>query len=1160
MLNRLARWCAISVLLIGLLVLAGWALQIEALKSILTGLATMKPNTALAFVLAGIALGLRQHSALRSGCALAVMLLGGLSLAQDFSGASFGTDELLFRDLAGAAQMAHPGRMSPITATCFMLLGGALALLGSRRAALRRALEALALLALALAMLGMIGYTYSAEALYALPGFGSMALHTALAFALLGIGTLCARPDGLAGVFASDGQGGQLARRILPLVFFTPLLVGWLILQGEKAGLFDSRQKTSVFAATMVLVLLAFSWRSALQLESSDAKRLVAEALQRSVVEAAPNGLMLVDARGIITFANGTMERLFGYTNQEMLGQTVEMFIPQHLRTPHLQQRDGFLADPQTRAMGAGRHLCGQRKDGSEFPLEIGLRALQTPQGPSVLASIIDISARQQAEHALREREALLRTLTDHAEVGMVMVTAEHRYAFANAAYARLLGLPSADIVGQRVADVLAPVYGSQIRPRLDRAFGGERVAYELTQPPRTPGASERFLAVSYDRPIDTAQGPCVIVVLVDVTERRRAEDAVRMSEERYRSLFDGSLDAIFSLGADGRFVTANPAGLQLVGKTLEQVQDLHFLDLCAPDQRESAAHAFRAAFCRECLTLETALVTADGTRREIFISGAPAIINGKVVGVSCIGRDITERKRAEDELHASNERTQMATQATGVGIWEWNLHDDTIKWDAQMFHIYGLAPTPDGLVPYSAWSDCVLPEDLPRQEALLQATIRSGENSKREFRIRRASDAALRHIEASETVRNDADGNPEWVVGTNLDITERSRLEQETQAHAQILVALDRRKDEFLAMLGHELRNPLAAIGNAVHLLRLQQSETPLQQQARQVIERQVGQLSHLVDDLLEVSRITSGSVRLRKEPTSIGSVVQRAVETVQPLIVRHRHALALSLPPQALFLQADAARLEQVLVNLLTNSAKYTEDGGRIGLSVESEGDSVMVIKVRDNGIGMAPELLPHIFELFTQAERSLDRSQGGLGLGLCLVQQLVELHGGTVTADSVLGQGSEFIVRLPAMPPAPVAASQTPQRAGNESTACRVLVVDDNVDAAQTLARLLEMIGHKTRLAYDGPSAVQAATDYRPDVVLLDIGLPGLDGYEVAEHIRQQAALKGVMLVALTGYGQDADRQRSHDAGFDYHLTKPADFDDIEKILASLVPMVT
>jgi PAS domain S-box-containing protein len=1038
-LNRLARWCAISVLLIGLLILASWALQIEAIKSVLTDRATMKPNTALAFVLAGIALGLRQRSALRLGCALAVMLLGGLSLAQDISGANFGTDELLFRDLAGAPAPGHPGRMSPITATCFMLLGGALALLGSRRAVLRRALEALALLALTLAMLGMIGYAYSTEALYALPGFGSMALHTALAFALLGIGTLSARPDGLAGVFASAGLGGQLARRILPFVFLTPLLVGWLILQGEQAGLFNSRQKTSVFAATMVLVLLAFSWRSALQLQSSDAKRLLAEALQRSVVEAAPNGLMLVDARGIITFVNGTMERLFGYTGQEMLGQTVEMFIPQHLRKPHLQQRDAFIADPHTRPMGAGRDLFGQRKDGSEFALEIGLRALQTPEGPLVLASIIDISARQQAEQKLREREALLETLTTHAKVGMVMVTAEHRYVFANVAYAHLLGLPSADIVGQRVADVLAPVYGSQIRPRLERAFGGERVTYELTQPPRAPGEGERFLAVSYDPPVETRHGLCVIVSVVD----------------------------------------------------------------------------------------------------------------------------ITERKRAENELHASNERTQMATQATGVGIWEWNVLDDTIRWDAQMFHIYGLVPTPDGLVPYSAWRDCVLPEDLPGQEAQLQGTIGSGGSGKREFRIRRASDAAWRHIEAGETVRNNADGKPEWVVGTNLDITERSRLEQETQVHAQTLMTLDRRKDEFLAMLGHELRNPLAAISNAGQLLRYQQNETPMQRHARQVIERQVGQLTHLVDDLLEVSRVTSGNVRLRKEPTSIAGVVQRAVETVQPLIAQHRHALALSLPPQLLFLQADAARLEQVLVNLLTNAAKYTEDGGRIGLSVQSEDDKV-VIKVRDNGMGMAPELLPHIFELFTQAERSLDRSQGGLGIGLSLVQQLVELHGGTVAADSVLGQGSEFVVRLPAMPPeqapAQASASQTSERLGEESTICQVLVVEDNVDAAQSLAQLLEISGHQVRLAYDGPSAVQAATHYRPDVVLLDIGLPKLDGYEVAAWMRQQAALKGVVLVALTGYGQDADHQRSQDAGFDHHLTKPVNFDKIKEILASVAPVVT
>ena len=305
------------------------------------------------------------------------------------------------------------------------------------------------------------------------------------------------------------------------------------------------------------------------------------------------------------------------------------------------------------------------------------------------------------------------------------------------------------------------------------------------------------------------------------------------------------------------------------------------------------------------------------------------------------------------------------------------------------------------------------------------------------------------------------------------------------------------------------------------------------------------------------------------------MGGIVERAVETAQPLMAQRGHQLDVLLPPQAVFLHADAARLEQVLVNLLTNAAMYTDEGGRIWLSVEPEKAAgvaangvaalpMVVIRVRDTGIGIAPELLPHIFDLFTQADRSLDRSQGGLGIGLCLVQRLVELHGGSVEAHSVLGQGSEFVVRLPVVQPTlPTVSSpvlDTAQPPDKASTGCRVLVVDDNVDAAQSLARLLEMTGHEYRLAYDGPSALEAVMEYRPDVVLLDIGLPGLDGFEVAQKIRQQAALCKIVLVALTGYGQDADRQLSQDAGFDYHLVKPARFSEIEKILLRVSERVT
>jgi PAS domain S-box-containing protein len=400
-------------------------------------------------------------------------------------------------------------------------------------------------------------------------------------------------------------------------------------------------------------------------------------------------------------------------------------------------------------------------------------------------------------------------------------------------------------------------------------------------------------------------------------------------------------------------------------------------------------------------------------------------------------------------------------------------------------------------------------------------------------------------------------------VIQCNIrDITERSRLQRQTQEQATALADMDRRKDEFLAMLGHELRNPLAPIVNAALLLRLHINrdrlngiENPVLAQSASIIERQAGQLALLVDELLEVSRITTGRIQLHREPIAFGAVVEHAVSTVRSLIEQRKHEVTLSLPTEAIWLNADAARLEQVLVNLLANAAKYTDNSGHIWVTLQKE-ETVAVLRVKDTGVGIAPEILPRIFDLFTQTKQSLDRSQGGLGIGLALVQRLVELHGGMVEATSTVGQGSEFVVRLPVvLPPERQSVPPPAEEAEQPRPSLRVLVVDDNVDTVTTLAMLVRESGYDVRTAYDGSTVLEAALDYRPNVVLLDIGLPGMNGYEVAKQIRQQPALKNLVLVAMTGYGQESDRKSSHDAGFDHHLVKPADFPKVLKILATV-----
>ena len=409
----------------------------------------------------------------------------------------------------------------------------------------------------------------------------------------------------------------------------------------------------------------------------------------------------------------------------------------------------------------------------------------------------------------------------------------------------------------------------------------------------------------------------------------------------------------------------------------------------------------------------------------------------------------------------------------------------------------------------------------------------------------------------AVEFVSNVYEVDRRQVIQCNIrDITDRVHLERQAQDQAKSLADLHRRKDEFLAMLSHELRNPLSPILNAVHLLRMDGNTNLIQRDARSVIERQVGQLTRLIDDLMEVSRITTGRVRLDQGRLDVRSVVERAVESSRPLIDRRRHELSVSLPSQPIWLHADSTRLEQVVVNLLNNAAKYTDEGGRITLTVRQEGDE-MVLRVRDTGVGIAAELLPHVFDLFTQADRSLDRSQGGLGIGLSLVQNLVGMHRGTVDVLSAgLGRGSEFVVRLPVLLSSEDARPEAPtQPAGRISQGLRILVVDDNEDSTDILSELLGMSGHDVRTAYTGQAALDVAAAQLPEVVLLDIGLPGINGYEVARRLRHLPHLAKVKIIAMTGYGQDSDRELAREAGFDSHLTKPVDFNKVLELLTTL-----
>lgn len=390
--------------------------------------------------------------------------------------------------------------------------------------------------------------------------------------------------------------------------------------------------------------------------------------------------------------------------------------------------------------------------------------------------------------------------------------------------------------------------------------------------------------------------------------------------------------------------------------------------------------------------------------------------------------------------------------------------------------------------------------------------------------------------------------GEPEErrVAAIFTDITARKRAEDElAQAH--------RRKDEFLAMLAHELRGPLAPLVNMVHILKQSEADAEMIRQATETMERQLGQVVRLVDDLLDVNRVTRNNLILRKTRVDLGSIIEQALEACGPLAARLQHEIVVKLPSEPVCLLADSARLAQVFSNLLINACKYMDPNGRVALEGWTEGGEVLV-KVSDTGVGIPPEQLTRIFDMFAQVNKSLERTEGGLGIGLTLVQSLVEMHGGTVEAFSEgLGKGSEFVVRLPILSDAmDCPEEETPAFASQATRRRRILVVDDNVDAAMSLAIILEFAGHEVHSAHDGLEAVEAAGAFRPEVVLLDIGLPGLSGLDVARRIRQEPWGAGVSLVALTGWGQEEDRRNTQEAGFDAHLVKPVDHADLMALL--------
>jgi PAS domain S-box-containing protein len=518
--------------------------------------------------------------------------------------------------------------------------------------------------------------------------------------------------------------------------------------------------------------------------------------------------------------------------------------------------------------------------------------------------------------------------------------------------------------------------------------------------------------------------------------------------------------------------------------------------------------------------------------------------------GLSIFTTDITERREAREQLRESKAQLHFALESAQFGDWDLNLTDNTFRRSLRHDQAIGY-DEPVEKWTFQTFLQHVHPEDRSEVATKYRAALDSDRPWRIECRVIWPN-RTVHWIAAHGSIYQDAEGKTRRMLGIVMDITAQKAAEQALMEQSHALREADRRKDEFLAMLAHELRNPLAAISNAAAVLNAADAED--RSWATGVIKRQSGQLGHLIDDLLDVSRITTGKIRLRKTVIDLASILTRARDSAHRLLTERGHELITDYPVGELWVEADPTRVEQVILNLLTNAAKYTPAGGLIRIAA-SRLDGYIGISIHDNGIGIAPQRLPEMFQLFAQGERSIARSEGGLGIGLTIVQKLVEMHGGRVEAHSDgPNLGSSFTVYFPATTKTPPAVGQ---RTIEESPGCgprHVLIVDDNVDTAQGMARLLRRAGHEVELAHDGLRALEGAREFNPDAVILDIGLPGMDGFEVARRLRLEPCCLGSTIIAVTGYGQPEDRQRALAAGCDHHLVKPVDLENLKELICT------
>ena len=768
-----------------------------------------------------------------------------------------------------------------------------------------------------------------------------------------------------------------------------------------------------------------------------------------------------------------------------------------------------------------------------------------------VLATI-DITTRKQAEQQLRASDAFNRSLMNASADCIKVMDLDGQLLFINEPGLCAMEIDDfAPMCGQPWPTLWPADLGPEIQRAVAAARAGETYSFQAFCP--TVKGKPRWWDVTVSAVRDPVDGQVVRLLAVsrDITDRKQHEATLVARERELQMLADNTPDILARFDRELRHVFVNAAVEPATGRNREDFLGRTHRELGLPahlcDHWEAA---IRDVFDHgQPKLIDFTLEAPEGTRYYCSRMVPEIGPDGEVEFVLGVTQDVTDAQAAEAAVRVSEERLARAQRAARVGTWDWDIVLGRASWTAEAWQLFGRSADIDGPVTQDLWRSCLHPDDRDRAAAAITAALAAGPY-RDEFRIR-YRDGREAWLESEGEVIRDNTGAAARMLGTVRDISDRKLA-------LEGLRVADKRKDEFLATLAHELRNPLAPIRTGLSILQMAR----LPDQAEKVVgmmDRQLGHMVNLVDDLLDVSRVRTGKITLRVERVTVREVVDAAVEACRPSIDEKSHTLEVDLAAKPMWVTGDNTRLVQVVTNLLTNAAKYSEPGARIRLSAASEGGQA-VIRVSDTGMGIAPELLPTLWDLFTQVRDTLDKAQGGLGIGLSLVKHLVDMHGGTVTAESAgVGHGSTFTVRLPLAAAADQSAATSSARRGPAPAplaARRVLVVDDSVDAAELLTMLLQISGHTTATAHSGLDALETARTFTPDIVFLDIGLPdGMDGYEVARRFRADPLMAEIVLVALTGWGSEADKRMSKDAGFDCHLVKPVEADSVEAVIARL-----